>query len=101
MATVESPNHQLKRYPVILAPSMNTAMWDHPFTAKQLNTVKDELGFLVVDPVVKMLVCGDLGKGAMADVSSLVDIVAKMATELSVALNIQQNCDTTEVKHGG
>lgn len=65
---------------------MNTAMWEHPFTSKQLRVLNEELGFIIVEPVVKKLVCGDLGKGAMAEVSTLVDVTTKTASVLSEAL---------------
>lgn len=38
--------------PLLAAPAMNTAMWDSPFTARHLATLKD-LGVHVVPPVSK------------------------------------------------
>jgi len=60
--------------PMILAPAMNTMMWDSPITRKQLSFM-EELGATVVDPVVKTLACGDTGMGALAPIE---DIVKKM-----------------------
>lgn len=54
---------------------MNTAMYSHPFTAKHLSILREELGYLVVDPVEKMLACGDIGIGGMAEVPSIVNAV--------------------------
>jgi phosphopantothenoylcysteine decarboxylase len=51
--------------PVLLAPAMNTAMWEHPVTAQHLRAVEG-WGFTVVPPVEKRLACGDVGVGAMA-----------------------------------
>ena len=51
--------------PVLLAPAMNTAMWEHPVTAQHLRAVEG-WGFTVIPPVEKRLVCGDVGVGAMA-----------------------------------
>ena len=48
--------------PVWVFPAMNTHMYSHPFTAKQLKIVKDELGYQVHGPVEKLLACGDLGE---------------------------------------
>eukprot|EP00884_Botryococcus_braunii_P011800 jgi/Botrbrau1/20620/Bobra.113_1s0045.1 len=53
------------RKPFIVAPAMNTLMWDSVFTARQLAQLTD-LGATVVPPVVKTLACGDTGNGAMA-----------------------------------
>ena len=52
--------------PIIIAPAMNTLMWENPFTQKHLDTCQ-EMGFKVVPPVSKKLACGDVGMGAMAD----------------------------------
>jgi hypothetical protein len=47
---------------VLVAPAMNTHMWEHPFTEKHLGVLKGELGYRVVDPVAKLLACGDRGE---------------------------------------
>ena len=65
-----------RRKRVILAPAMNTAMWRHPVTKKQLSVLEDEWGvhapmgggwIQVLRPVEKVLACGDAGDGAMRD----------------------------------
>ncbi|KAJ1282158.1 hypothetical protein BS78_03G029200 [Paspalum vaginatum] len=56
--------------PVYVAPAMNTLMWDNPFTARHLGTVR-ELGVSVIPPVTKRLACGDHGNGAMAEPSEI------------------------------
>lgn len=50
------------RKPVVVAPAMNTHMWEHPFTARHLRVLSEELGYTVVDPVAKLLACGDRGQ---------------------------------------
>ena len=50
---------------------MNTLMWDNPFTSQQLNILKS-LDVMVIPPVQKTLVCGDVGAGAMAEVDQIV-----------------------------
>jgi len=62
------------QYPLIVAPSMNTLMYNHPFTELQLNILR-QLGVSVIPPVVKRLACGDYGNGAMATVENIVDTV--------------------------
>lgn len=48
------------RTKVLVFPAMNTFMWDHPFTAKQLDILK-EIGYEVIGPIGKQLACGDIG----------------------------------------
>ncbi|KAL4428241.1 hypothetical protein ABPG75_002330 [Micractinium tetrahymenae] len=51
--------------PLLLAPAMNTFMWESPFTEQHLEVCR-QLGATVVAPVSKRLACGDVGAGAMA-----------------------------------
>lgn len=65
--------------PVILAPAMNTAMWQHPLTESQLATFQsfaasDQL-IQVVPPQVKTLACGEVGTGALAPVEHIIQEV--------------------------
>jgi hypothetical protein len=49
--------------PTYLFPAMNTFMYTHPLTAKQLKVVIDDLGYQVIGPQgSKGLACGDIGK---------------------------------------
>ncbi|CAH0489978.1 unnamed protein product [Peronospora farinosa] len=57
--------------PFIFAPAMNTDMWNHPITAKQLR-VLNELGYKMIPPVEKKLACGVIGNGGLAMVDSIV-----------------------------
>jgi phosphopantothenoylcysteine decarboxylase len=78
--------------PVVLAPAMNTLMWQHPLTRRHLALLADQpapaeldadglIGWLnqvsgrlrVVPPQNKRLACGDVGIGAMADVTDIID----------------------------
>lgn len=63
-----------KRKPLLAAPAMNTEMWESPLTGQQLRVLR-ELGVVVVHPMEKRLVCGDVGMGAMATVEVLVEAV--------------------------
>ncbi|KAJ7564438.1 hypothetical protein O6H91_02G017600 [Diphasiastrum complanatum] len=60
--------------PVFVAPSMNTFMWDSPFTVRHLTAI-EELGVIIISPTSKKLACGDIGVGAMAEVSIIDSIV--------------------------
>ncbi|EMS23623.1 hypothetical protein NBRC10512_000531 [Rhodotorula toruloides] len=61
--------------PVHLFPAMNTHMYSHPLTAKQLKMVQEELGYKVHGPIGKKLACGDIGIGAMTEWSDIVQLV--------------------------
>ncbi|XP_029951991.1 phosphopantothenoylcysteine decarboxylase [Salarias fasciatus] len=60
--------------PLLFCPAMNTAMWLHPITAQQVSRLK-EFGYVEIPCIAKKLVCGDEGKGAMAEVSTIVGVV--------------------------
>jgi phosphopantothenoylcysteine decarboxylase len=58
--------------PVILAPAMNTMMWEHPLTARHLKQViANNANVQIVGPITKGLACGDFGIGAMAEVDEI------------------------------
>ena len=84
--------------PVVLAPAMNTLMWQHPYTRRHMRMLGvdagashvpghlDELAVIaaindrsrtlrIVPPKVKNLACGDVGIGAMAEVEDIVQAV--------------------------
>jgi phosphopantothenoylcysteine decarboxylase len=85
--------------PIILAPAMNTLMWDHPQTALHFHHLARLLrpdapalptsGLIawinehcfprlsIAGPIEKVLACGDSGLGAMAEVPDLVQVVAR------------------------
>ncbi|XP_069758794.1 phosphopantothenoylcysteine decarboxylase isoform X2 [Narcine bancroftii] len=70
----------LKR-PLLFCPAMNTAMWEHPITAVQIQTLKS-FGYIDVPCIVKNLVCGDEGHGAMAETSTIVEKVRECLDRL-------------------
>nr|XP_061825464.1 phosphopantothenoylcysteine decarboxylase [Nerophis lumbriciformis] len=60
--------------PLLFCPAMNTAMWKHPITAQQVDRLK-EFGYVEIPCIAKKLVCGDKGKGAMAEVSTIIAVI--------------------------
>jgi phosphopantothenoylcysteine decarboxylase/phosphopantothenate--cysteine ligase len=59
------------RAPVLLAPAMNTNMFDHPAVAKNLDTLMAR-GVHIVDPGSGYLACGWIGKGRLAEPEAVV-----------------------------
>ncbi|MDY3552184.1 flavoprotein [Gemmata sp. JC717] len=87
--------------PVVMAPAMNTLMWQHPFTRRHLRAIAADAGaghipahladdaliqqindrsptLRVVAPVTKQLACGDTGPGALAEVADIAHAVQFM-----------------------
>jgi phosphopantothenoylcysteine decarboxylase/phosphopantothenate--cysteine ligase len=64
--------------PVILAPAMNTAMWEHPATKSNLETLRKR-GCVLVEPDEGWLACGNIGAGRMPDPSRIVAAVDELA----------------------
>ncbi len=60
------------RAPVMIAPAMNTNMFEHPAVAKNLETLIAR-GVHVVDPGSGYLACGWIGKGRLAEPEDVVD----------------------------
>jgi phosphopantothenoylcysteine decarboxylase len=83
--------------PVVLAPAMNTLMWEHPLTVRHLRQLAADAGaavppettlealpewinahcprLRVAAPENRRLACGDVGVGAMAAVERIVEMV--------------------------
>ena len=60
--------------PCLIAPAMNTFMWDHPTTQPQIDRLKS-WGFIEIPCIEKVLMCNDKGKGAMAEPFTIVESV--------------------------
>ena len=69
---------------LVIAPAMNTMMWESPFTQKHLETLvelgggtmDDQKRVQIIGPVEKTLACGDVGNGAMASPEDIARLVA-------------------------
>lgn len=58
--------------PVLIAPSMNTRMWDNPVVAANVDRLRS-LGYHFVGPDTGDLACGYKGKGRLAPVEDILD----------------------------
>ena len=65
----------LKDKPVFIAPAMNTNMYENSIVQENIEKLKVR-GYFIIEPRESMLACGDLGKGAMADVSEIMDRIS-------------------------
>jgi phosphopantothenoylcysteine decarboxylase len=64
--------HKDKRN-IILAPAMNTCMWDKTHVHRQYDNLCLRGDYSWIPPVEKTLFCGDTGIGAMADIDTIVE----------------------------
>ena len=62
--------------PLVVAPAANNNMIEHFATQNSLEILKKN-GALVVEPVLKTLACGDIGKGGLASPEVIVEAVIK------------------------
>lgn len=60
--------------PKVIAPAMNTNMYDNPITQQNLQSLRS-LGMQIVEPVSGLLACGDTGRGKMADIDIIEEAV--------------------------
>ncbi len=65
------------RAPVLLAPAMNTNMFEHPAVVKNLETLGAR-GVQMVDPGSGYLACGWIGKGRLAEPADVVAAAEQM-----------------------
>ena len=63
--------------PVVVAPAMNTRMWDHPSVQTNLRTLRSR-GVHIIDPEVGQMACRTYGPGRLAPVEEIVDFVMTM-----------------------
>ena len=63
--------------PMVLAPAMNTRMWENPAVQRNVGLLRDLYGRRLhqVGPVSKELACKEEGIGAMAEVGDVFDVV--------------------------
>lgn len=73
-----------KKTKVLIAPAMNTNMWENDILQKNIAMLKKiKVGssskYIFIEPRVTRLACGTIGKGAMAEVDLIVSTIAKYA----------------------
>jgi phosphopantothenoylcysteine decarboxylase/phosphopantothenate--cysteine ligase len=57
--------------PMLIAPAMNTVMWEKPIVQQHLATLV-ERGASIVEPASGLLACGEVGMGKLAPVATIV-----------------------------
>lgn len=62
--------------PVLIAPAMNTRMYENKITQRNIRTLKD-LGYRFIEPGKGMLACGTFGAGRLAEPTAIVEAIRK------------------------
>ena len=70
-----------KRKPLMLAPAMNTAMFEHPLTRQHLDMLTKAFGYIEIPCVEKTLMCGQTGVGGMASVETIMQQLLQIIQE--------------------
>lgn len=72
LSTVALAVHDIPR---LIAPAMNTYMYQNPAMQRNLNTLKKD-GYQEIEPRESLLACGDYGKGALASIETILEQVS-------------------------
>ncbi len=62
------------RCPILLAPAMNTGMWENPAVVRNLSTLERD-GRRIIEPGTGELACGETGPGRMAEPEGIVEAI--------------------------
>jgi len=71
----------MKDIPMLIAPAMNTRMYENPVVRDNMEKLK-KYGYRFIEPREAILADGDLGKGALADVDEIIRMVAESLQEM-------------------
>lgn len=68
------------RAPLLIAPAMNSNMYENPVTQRNMQTLKTLLHAQFIEPKVGLLACNDVGKGHIADDEAILEAVERALT---------------------
>jgi phosphopantothenoylcysteine decarboxylase/phosphopantothenate--cysteine ligase len=63
--------------PVLIAPAMNTMMWQHPATQRNLRKLRDD-GVHIIDPDDGEMACGTIGPGRLSEPERILSAALKL-----------------------
>lgn len=72
--------------PVLAAPAMNTRMWAHPATQRNIATLRRD-GIAIVEPAEGDLACGETGPGRMVEPGVLLAAIAERLSPAEPSLS--------------
>lgn len=65
----------LGKKPLLVAPAMNTAMWENGLTETHLSEINKFYNLSIINPVAKRLADGDEGMGGLADDDAIIKAI--------------------------
>lgn len=71
--------------PRIIAPAMNTRMYENPITQDNLRLL-EHYGFTIIEPASGLLACGDSGKGKFPDEGLILEIFSARSPTRRISL---------------
>ena len=74
--------------PVLIAPAMNTTMWEHAATRRNIERLKND-GVRFVEPIAGELACKTVGAGKLEDVENIVRQALELLAQNSSAVSSQ------------
>ena len=69
--------------PFLIAPAMNTGMWENSFVQENLTKLKNA-GYNIVEPESGFLACGTNGKGRMAEIENIYDTTVEIISRKQI-----------------
>ena len=69
--------------PILLAPAMNTGMWENPFVQENLKKLLEN-GYHILNPETGFLACGTNGKGRMVEVEDIYEKTSEILSQKQV-----------------
>ncbi len=70
--------------PLLLAPAMNTRMWQNPLTEMHLNQVQQIYNVTLIPPVEKRLADGDEGMGGLAEDETIIQTILNLSNKIKM-----------------
>lgn len=67
--------------PLLIAPAMNSRMWNNPAVQKNVNTLR-QMGFEIVGPETGRLASGEQGQGRMTEPEQILQAIENIAAAL-------------------
>jgi len=64
--------------PLIIAPAMNTAMWENPITQMHIKQCVQIYNLHIIEPISKKLADGDMGIGALAEDETIISEIRNL-----------------------
>lgn len=89
------------RKPVLIAPAMNTAMYENPVFIENLNKLRKLKNYSVIEPAEGYLACGTTGRGRMAPVEDIIAKIAEITCDKARGVKAHPLCNKSVVITAG